>query len=184
MKKLFAAAILMAASSAALAQAYVVGSVGQSDFGDCAGAISCDNKDVGFKLLGGYKFNPYIAVEGGYVNLGKANLVVPVGALRANGEIKSSGVTAAVVASAPIQDFELFAKLGLVYLDTKVDVSVASLGSASVSDNSTDVAFGVGAAYNFNKNVGVRVEFERYRAKFDGEKGDIDLFSAGLQYRF
>lgn len=58
------------------------------------------------------------------------------------------------------------------------------LGSASDSGTNTNVAWGLGGGYNFTKNLGVRLEWERFRAEFQGEKEDVDLLSVGLNYRF
>jgi OOP family OmpA-OmpF porin len=44
---------------------------------------------------------------------------------------------------------------------------------------------GLGLQYDFNQSVGVRAEAERYRINDAvGNKGDIDLVSVGLVYRF
>ena len=55
---------------------FVGGSVGTTRYDVCdqlfaAGATYCDDQDTGFKIFGGYKFNRYLAVEGGYVDFGK-----------------------------------------------------------------------------------------------------------------
>src|SRR5207342_2946038 len=42
-----------------------------SGYGLTMTSIDDDDKDTGYKLFGGYKFNKYFAVEGGYFNLGK-----------------------------------------------------------------------------------------------------------------
>jgi OOP family OmpA-OmpF porin len=35
-----------------------------------SGAARCDDKDTAWRLLAGYQFNRYLALEGGYHNLG------------------------------------------------------------------------------------------------------------------
>src|SRR4051812_49006320 len=47
--------------------------LGQTKVKDaCTDFASCDNKDTGVKVFGGYQFNPNGAVEIGYVDLGKS----------------------------------------------------------------------------------------------------------------
>jgi len=46
------------------------------------------------------------------------------------------------------------------------------------------MATGVGAGYEFTKNVAGRIEFERVRAEFQGEKRGADLVTVGVLYRF
>ena len=74
-KKILATAMLAgfaALPTLAMAQAkgnadlgfYAGISAGQSK-SDCRGGGSCDDKDTAYRVFGGYKFHPNIAVEGG-----------------------------------------------------------------------------------------------------------------------
>jgi hypothetical protein len=49
----------------------------------------------------------------------------------------------------------------------------------SDSADGNDLSFGVGLAYDFTRNLGARVEWERFDAD-----GDVGLLSLGLAYRF
>ncbi len=189
-----------ALSSAALAQGYVGASIGQSDFKvDCAGLTTCDTKDTGYKLFGGYMFPPNLGVEGGWVDLGKftgsLDLVVgpppveetPSIVLTGSTELKSSGLFLAGIAVAPIGSGSVFGKIGLANL--KSELTLSALGvSDTTSTRHTDVFYGIGVGYNFTKYVGMRAEYERFRIKYsDGVeefKDDVDLLSVGVVYRF
>lgn len=190
MKRLLTASFIaaMLASGAALAQVgpYVGASMGLSDYKvDCEG-LPCDTTDFGFKAFGGYMFTPNLGVEAHYVNLGKLTLdptVVP-GFGTVAGDLKGTGWGASLVGAFPIDQFSVFGKIGFTYMDTKVSGSIAGFGSASESDSSTNLSWGLGAAYNFDKQLSVRVEWERFRLEFDNEKEDADFFSVGVVYRF
>jgi OOP family OmpA-OmpF porin len=53
------------------------------------------------------------------------------------------------------------------------------------SKNETNYKFGAGIKYDINESLGMRAEAERYRINDAvGNRGDIDLFSVGLVYRF
>ena len=55
----------------------------------------------------------------------------------------------------------------------------------SPQKSAANYKFGVGAEYDFTRSVGIRVEAERYRIDDAvGNKGDIDLYSLGLVYKF
>lgn len=190
MKRLLTAGFVAATlfSGAALAQVgpYVGASIGQSNYKvDCEG-LSCDKSDLGFKAFGGYMFTPNLGVEAHYVNLGKMTLdptVVPgFGTLA--GDIKGAGWGASLIGMWPIEQFSLFGKLGFTYMDTKVSGTLSGFGSASMSESSTNFSWGLGAAYNFSKQLSVRAEWERFRLEFQNEKEDADLFSIGVAYRF
>ena len=43
---------------------------------------------------------------------------------------------------------------------------------------------GAGVQYDFDKNLGVRGEWERYRFDALGGKSNTDLYSVGVNYRF
>jgi OOP family OmpA-OmpF porin len=153
-------------------------------------AISNDDHHFGFKVFGGYEFNRYIALESGYFDLGRFGFTAhttPVGSLR--GDIKVNGANFDLVGSVPIAEkFSLFARAGLNYAQAKD--SFVGTGSVAVIDRSPhkwdpNYKFGFGAEYDFTRSLGMRIEAERYRINDAvGNKGDVDLFSAGLVFRF
>jgi len=153
-------------------------------------SISDDNHHFGFKVFGGYEFNRFLALETGYFDLGRfgfAAHTTPVGSLR--GDIKINGANLDLVGSVPIgEQFSLFARAGLNYAQAKD--SFVGTGSVAVIDRSPhkwnpDYKFGFGAEYDFTRSLGMRIEAERYRIDDAvGNKGDVDLYSAGLVFRF
>lgn len=177
-----------AATTTAMAQGYVGASVGQSDFKvDCSGLTSCDTKDTGYKVFGGYMFMPNFGVELGWADLGKAtgSGTFDINGVNVNGtgDLKSRGVFVAAIGVFPFGDASVFGKLGVANLKTKLSVSALGV-SDSDSTTSTGVFFGLGAGYEFTRNLGARIEWERYRIKYGDEKDNADLLSIGLVYRF
>jgi OmpA-OmpF porin, OOP family len=155
-----------------------------------ATSINDDNRDTGYKLFGGYRINRNFAVEGGYFNLGKFGFTattVPAGTL--NGSIKLQGFNLDAVGILPITDkFSAFGRAGMNYAEAKD--SFSGTGAVNVlnptpSKRDTDYKFGLGLQYDFTESLGMRLEAERYRINDAvGNKGDVDLFSVGLVYRF
>jgi OmpA-OmpF porin, OOP family len=153
-------------------------------------SISNDDHHFGFKALGGYEFNRYFSLEGGYFNLGQFGFsadTVPAGSLR--GDIKLSGANFDAVARLPIGDkFSLFARGGVIYADAQDSFSGA--GAVAVLDPAphrwaANYKFGFGGEYDFTRVFGMRIEAERYRVDDAvGNKGDVDMYSAGLIFRF
>jgi OmpA-OmpF porin, OOP family len=191
MKRLLTASILAAslASGAAFGQVgpYVGASVGGSQYSipdiegiDICSFASCDKSDVGFKVFGGYMFTPYIGAELHYVNYGTATASVPDASL----EVKSSAIGGFLVGQYPIDNFRIFGKIGFAYVDSKATGTISGLGSASESDTSTNFAWGVGGTYMFNKNVGLRAEYEQAKWEIQGTSDTIGLWSIGVQYHF
>jgi OOP family OmpA-OmpF porin len=153
-------------------------------------SINDDASDNGFKLFGGYKFNRYFAVEGGYFDLGKFGFTattVPAGTL--SGNIKVKGVNLDLVGILPLTEkFSAFGRVGMNYAQAKDSFSgtgAVTVSNASPSKSEMNYKFGVGLQYDFTQSLGMRLEAERYRIDDAvGNKGDIDMVSLGLVYRF
>jgi len=153
-------------------------------------AFSEDEHHLGFKLFGGYQFNKYFALEGGYFDLGKFKFratTIPAGTL--SGSIEVNGVNFDAVGLLPFNDkFSAFARAGANYAES--EDSFRGTGSVIVQDGNRserDINYkvGVGLQYALTDAFGLRLEAERYRIDDAvGNKGDIDLFSLGALYRF
>ena len=152
-------------------------------------AIADDNRDNGYKLFGGYQYNKNFAVEAGYFDLGKFGYmatVVPAGTL--TGTIKLKGLNLDAVGTLPLTEkFSAFGRLGLNYAqarDSFTGIGVTVL-NPNPSKNDTNYKFGAGLQYAFTESLGMRVEAERYRINDAvGNRGDVDMYSLGLVYRF
>jgi OOP family OmpA-OmpF porin len=152
--------------------------------------ISDDDRHSGFKVFGGYSFNKYIALEAGYFDLGRFGFTattLPLGTLR--GDIKIKGWNADLVGSWPLgEHFSLFARGGLNYAEARdsfVGTGLVAVLNPEPKKRAANYKFGAGAQFNFNRHVGLRLEAERYRIDDAvGNKGDIDLYSAGLVFKF
>ena len=71
--------------------------------GFSSASVIDDDRDTGGKVFGGYQFNRYLALEGGYFDLGKFGFTantVPLGSL--TGTIKIKGVNLDLVGTLPI----------------------------------------------------------------------------------
>jgi OOP family OmpA-OmpF porin len=199
-----AALVLFAPLAESQAEGFYVGASAGSSFGDLdsgdidnslaaaglAGSTSTDDNGFGFRLFGGYTLNENLSLELGYLSLGEISadteLANPAG--HAKTEIDTSGFNLSLVAGAPVgEGFRIYAKAGLFMWDGEADVSVdlTSGGSASASgdDDGTDFSYGLGASYQVNENLSVRLDWDRYEMKGDYEVSH-DLISVGLNYYF
>ena len=153
-------------------------------------SIDDNDRDTGYKLFGGYKINKNFALEGGYFDLGRFGFTattLPAGTL--SGKIKLNGLNLDAVGILPISEkFSAFGRLGMNYAQAKD--SFSGTGAVAVLDpnpskREANYKFGLGLQYDFTQSLGMRLEAERYRINDAvGNKGDIDLLSVGLVYRF
>ena len=138
--------------------------------------VTIDKSDTGYKLVLGAQFTPNIGAELGYASLGK----VKISGAGVSGEVKGSGWFADLVGTLPLSgSLSGFAKVGVFNGKAK-----ASGAGGTASDSGTDVKYGVGLSYAMSKSVDLRGEWERYRFNLSGDKGDVDLFSAGVNFKF
>ncbi|HEX6321484.1 MAG TPA: outer membrane beta-barrel protein [Burkholderiales bacterium] len=139
---------------------------------------SCDEKDSGFKLFGGYRVNRNFAVEGSYFDYGsfRANGQTFGVPFRVSGDATAWGFAALGIL--PVGErFSLFGKAGLLMTD--MTITGAGVGGAGTEDESdSGLHIGVGAMFNLTRNFGIRAEWER------NDEAEIDMLSLGLQVRF
>ena len=153
-------------------------------------SIMGDDRSNGYKLFGGYQFNKNLALEGGYFDLGefgyRAN-TVPAGSL--TGNIKLRGLNLDLVGTVPITEkFSAFGRLGVAHTqarDTFVGTGAVRVLNPNPSSRDTNLKVGLGVQYAFTPALSLRAELERYRVDDAvGNKGDVDMVSVGLVYRF
>ncbi|RZA04872.1 MAG: flagellar motor protein MotB, partial [Moraxellaceae bacterium] len=157
--------------------------------------ISDDTTDKGYKLFGGYQFNRYLALEGGYFDLGEFEFnhgIIPAGSNTATGSLNTNmkvrGANLDAVGYLPFTEkFTAFARLGVTYAltqDTFTSSTPIVLGG-KLSGRDTFPKAGVGLEYKFNESFALRAEAERYRIH-NGitDHNNIDLYSVGVVYRF
>ncbi|MEO8016826.1 MAG: OmpA family protein [Pseudomonadota bacterium] len=149
-----------------------------------------NDRDMGFKIYGGYRLNRYWSLEFGAFDLGHFSYIastVPQGTLR--GEIKIRGLNFDLVGFLPLTDkLSAFGRAGLNY--ARSEVGMTATGAVNALDPTQEsedpnLKFGLGAQYEFNRSFAMRLEAERYRIDdIVGDGGDIDLFSLGFVVSF
>ena len=99
------------------------------------------------------------------------------------------------VFKAPIhENFDLVGRIGWYRSETPVTAAISFAGtingsavaanrSASKTFKNTDLYWGVGGTYKFNKNVGLGLEYSKYKLGGDVDT-KLDVWSLRLTYRF
>jgi opacity protein-like surface antigen len=156
---------------------YIGANAGQSKFkGSCSTFFDCDRKDSAWNLHLGGNFNHLIGVELGYTDFGRMRTF--------GGDTEAQALDVSLTLGAPIgPHFAVFAKGGAAYSDTDVSASPASFVSTG-SKKDWGTKWGAGATWAFSRNLQARVDWDRYKLEFASGDRDIDLLSAGLQFRF
>jgi long-chain fatty acid transport protein len=176
--------------------------VGQSHYRDVASSINSAVASVGgtsmtsvsplsegWKVYGGYQFNKYLSLEGGYTNLNDSHAQTTItapstGTLRTN--IATDAWSLSAVGTYPITEkFSVMGKVGAAYVLTEVTAKATGAGSGTtatvaVGDDSYRPVYGVGVSYALLDNLSLRAEYER----FDLKDINIDLMTAGVAMKF
>lgn len=204
MKKIALIALLSAFAAPVMADGlYVVGSVGQAKTDIDQGALdgtdsslagfqsSTKKTDTAYKLQLGYQFNKYLALEGGYINFGKATYNSSANIGHRSVEFKAEGINIDAVGILPVTDrLSVFAKAGAIYakVTNNWDTQTTSY-TGSGSTDSTDLkgTWGIGTSFDVTKDLAVRAEFEQFHKLGKQDKtgeANVNLISAGVAYKF
>jgi OOP family OmpA-OmpF porin len=147
---------------------------------------SLKDNSTGFKLYGGYDVTKNFGAEVGYVHFGKGEASASDGVDSASISAKPKSLYLAAKGTLPLNEqFSLFAKVGVARNSTKVAASINGVGGSETMKRTSGV-FGVGAAYNFTKNVALVAEYENFGKVVDEDGASLkaDLISVGVRYSF
>jgi len=148
---------------------YLGASVGQS--GLQIDDFDYDASATGYKIIAGWRFLDWLAVEGNYVDFGSGDDRVEGTKI----ETEADGISLSAVGFLPVGPVDLFARVGAV--DWSADISSPGIGSGG--DDGTDLTYGVGAQFRV-WSLSIRAEYEM----FDVSDADLDMISLGVTWTF
>ena len=159
---------------------YIGASAGEAKFDNECGRtdiFACDHRDTAWKVYSGGKFSPFWGLEAAYTDFGKVQA--------SGGDTKAWAAGLSLVGNLPLaaNRFDVFGKLGGVYGRTDVHADPSTLFDTG-HKSGWGWTYGVGADWNITPTVAVRVDWDRYKLDFVGGRQDLDMASAGVQFRF
>ncbi|MFP5440999.1 MAG: outer membrane beta-barrel protein [Gammaproteobacteria bacterium] len=146
-------------------------------------AAADDNTATGFKLRGGYNFNPYVGVELDWIDgsevsfdaVSDGTVIYPPGPLAIDLEL--SGISAGLNGYLPFgETVHGIGRVGFFRWNTDISVDTAFF-SASDSADDTDMFFGLGVGVEAGPLV-IEVGWSRYAL----DDVDADTLDVGLLY--
>ena len=199
-KSLIVISLLSVVSVSHAAEGFYVGlNVGQSiyssDVPDFAflddgsiTSVGLDDSDMGLGLMLGYQFSPYLALEGGYVDVGELNVDMSsdgTGSEYAPGKVtfkeEGDGVFLDVKGILPLHEqLSLYGKIGVWNWNTDSVIADTTGSLISKSEDGSDALFGFGAAFDISNGFGMVADYTIYI--LDDE--NVNVFSLGVQYGF
>jgi OOP family OmpA-OmpF porin len=176
---ILAIALALAPGASAFAEDgfYAGVGVGQATIEIDDSDIDFDQDDFGWKAFAGYRFMPYFGVEGGYVDFGEPDDSI----LGIDVEVDADGWDLFAVGFWPIgEKWDLFAKLGVIAWSADIKGSFQG-ESVSEEEDGADLAYGLGAGWNFSERFSVRGEWEYFDID---DTDEVYLLSLSAVYRF
>jgi len=186
MKRWLIAALALAAVSV---QAQDAGGQWRLGAGAAFGDFKTDDKlfddsQVGFQFTGGYRFNNWFGIEGGYLNTSDFEVFVPSGQtggpLPGGGKakIQYSGFHIGVVGylPTPSEQIDLFGKVGFYDFDGDLKVN----GVTESSGKADGAMAGAGATISIAERWAIRAEFDW----FNLDSAELWAVVLGGEYRF
>jgi OOP family OmpA-OmpF porin len=163
---------------------YLGGSLGVSELDDDDffddDNYGLDDNDVVFGVFGGYKFNPYFALEGRYTNFGGFEIEDrPSGYSDEDVDIDALSVHAVGIYPFGSSGWSIYGQAGLG--------SVSADTSSGSSE--TALSFGVGVSYNTTENWSFALQGDVYAwedddASFSDDDYDFDVTTIQLAVRY
>jgi OOP family OmpA-OmpF porin len=167
---------------------------GDFNIGPAGTGISFDESDTAFKFFAGYRVLPWLAIEGGYDNLGRNTVSFSNAGGAARLEYKVDALKLTGVGSFAFGNtgFSAFGKLGFGYTRVREDSSnfpaVMARGDVSESEWKITPVIGAGVQYRLPRGLALRAEYEHYNEVGDSPvptgRARAGLWSLSLMYLF
>lgn len=130
-----------------------------------------DDDEALWRFFGGYRAHRNFAVEFGYIDMGQTHI--------AGTRVNASAWELVGLGIAPLtESFSLYGKLGGYRGTSK---------GAGITHRRNDLTYGFGGQYEVNRNLGVRLDWQRYTDLGGGGFGGVtneDVMSLNAIYRF
>lgn len=155
---------------------YVGLSLGQSHITELCDntTLPCEDRDTSFSFFGGYQFNRYLAVEGGYRDFGHA-------------DVGSTGFRSTAFEADLVGSFPLYGSFGVLGRIGGFNAKVKGGGDES---KKTGLTYGLGVYYDTSPQFGFRAEYQRYNKAtnkddvgFEGDLESVIAVSAVFRFR-
>lgn len=185
MKQSLLLVALLAAVPAFAQNAYVTGQVGRVEHKVGVEGVSLNDTDTGGLLAVGYRINQNVAVEAGYMYLGKFSKSEQGYSIYA----KPTSFYGALVGTLAVTPaISVSAKLGVARHSVDVGFDDPWGDSGNQTIHKTKAMFGIGAAYSVTPAVAVVAEYTHLGTLADDQETHESLkgsvLSAGVRFSF
>ncbi len=156
---------------------YAGGGIGSAELSEDFDGFTIDTDSTAYRIFGGWRFNDYFAVEGGYQDFGDFEQQIDVGGTPVTASLSADGFTLGVAGSLPIGErFSVMGRFGMFYWDGNAEIN--NVSQATPEDNNP--YFGIGIGYAVSEKFLITGDLTR----FELEDANSNVISLGFQFRF
>ena len=167
---------------------------GDFNVGPAGTAVAFDDSNTAFKFFAGYRVLPWLAIEGGYDNLGRnaVSFTNAGGTARLDYKVDALKLTGLGSFAFGNTGFSAFGKLGFGYTRVRENSSnfPAVMARGELSDREWRISpvIGAGLQYQLPRGLALRAEYEHYNevgdSPFPTGRARAGLWSLSLMYLF
>jgi OmpA-OmpF porin, OOP family len=157
-------------------------------------ATSFDDSNVAFKFFAGYRFTPWLALEGGYDNLGRSRVSYSNAAGSAALDYRADALKLVGVGTLALGNtgFSGFGKVGFAYARVREHTTnfpaVLARGDIATREWRGTSVLGAGLQYQLPRGLALRAEYEHFNELGDSPmpvgRARAGLWSLSLMYLF
>jgi hypothetical protein len=142
-----------------------------------------DDDDAAWKIFAGYRFNPYISLEGAYIDFGGPSDRSSASGSSGDYEVELNGFAPYLIGTFPLGPVELFGKVGYYFYDIELRADLDDLGDDVFQSDSSgeDLLYGFGVGMTFFEHLNARLEYEKIDAD---DVDDADALWLSAAWRF
>ncbi len=149
---------------------FIAGGVYWALVDDSLESVDLDDNSAAWTFNLGYRFNKWIAIDGGYWGLGEFSFDDDDG----GGKVDVGAWTLGGMASVPVWIIDLYARAGVAFWDRE-----AKYDGGKDDESSTDWYGGLGLAFNVGDHIDLYGEWDRFFLETD-----YDVLGLGVRWTF
>jgi opacity protein-like surface antigen len=136
------------------------------DVGTAVNSIVHSNDDA-WKIDVGYRFSPYLGIEGDYMNFGRPGDTFEGTGSSGNYQLHMSGFAPFLVGTLPAGPVEIFAKAGYLFYNSDLKVNLNAPGQEVLESthSRSDFIFGGGLGVTLFRHLNFNVEYDAVRVE-------------------
>ena len=150
---------------------------------DIGSNVLIDDRDSSWRIFGGYHYWDIMGFELGFTDLGKTSVQSTYMGSAYSDQDEAAVIDAVIVGTMRITgDISVLGKIGLLFFDADSETTSGGV-TRTDSASGVDYTLGLGAKYDLGKQLGLRVEWQRFsEVGKGGGQSHYDVYSAGLVF--